>query len=193
MAVERYTYYATLIYPESAPSDWIEILKDFHIKALVSPLHNKDIDKDGNLKKPHHHIILIFEGLKSESQVQKIADQFGGVKVIPIHSLGAHSRYLCHTDDPDKAQYNREDVIEISGANYMECCRTNDTGQQEKNLLKLTQLILDNDIVYFHEVVEKVIKEHVDWFHALTTNSYYIKAVVMSLATQKERKEKVHI
>ena len=100
MATTRNTHYATLVYPESAPHDWIDILEEQHIQALISPLHDKDIDKEGNPKKPHYHIILIFESLKSPNQVKEINEQFGGVGVIPLHSLGAYSRYLCHTDNP---------------------------------------------------------------------------------------------
>lgn len=181
----RYTYYATIVYPESAPDDWIEKLKEQHIQALVSPLHDKDINGDGQLKKPHYHVILLFESLKSEKQVQEISNGFGAVKVIPIHSLGAYSRYLCHMDDADKFSYNTEDVIEIGGVDYKECCRINDNLREEKHLMDLTQLILDNKIIYFHKVVEIVLEEHEDWFHVLTKNSYYLKSIVVSLATEE--------
>lgn len=182
----RNTYYATIIYPESAPAEWKDILRDLHIKALISPLHNKDLDKNGQLKKEHYHVILIFESLKSQKQAQEVADKFGGVLVIPIYCLGAYSRYLCHTDDVDKAQYDSKDVIEIGGADYKVCCRTNDNAREEKNLMDLTQLILDNNITYFHKFVKIVIEEHEDWFHALTTNSYYLRSIIMSLATEKQ-------
>ena len=70
MAATRNTYYATIVYPESAPSDWMNILEEQHIQALISPLHDKDIDKEGNPKKPHYHVVLIFESLKSPKQAQ---------------------------------------------------------------------------------------------------------------------------
>ena len=160
MATTRNTHFATIVYPESAPSDWIEKLEEQHIQALISPLHDKDINKEGNPKKPHYHVILIFESLKSPKQVTEIIEIFGGVGTIPLHSLGAYSRYLCHIDDPEKAQYSKEDVKEISGANYKECCRQN--GEKEKedeaNLIELTQIILDKRITYFHEVADLIIK-----------------------------------
>ena len=189
MATKRNTYYATICYPESAKENWIEILKDLHVQALISPLHDKDIDESGNFKKPHHHVILIFESLKSEKQAQEIAHQFGGIQVIPICCLGAYSRYLCHLDDTDKARYKEEDVIEIGGANYRECCRINNE-KQEKHLMELTQMILDKQITYFHKVAEIVMQEHEDWFNTLTANAFYIKAGVMSLAIQNDRKER---
>ncbi|MCM1050099.1 MAG: replication protein [Clostridiales bacterium] len=185
----RNTYYATLTYPESAPENWIELLEEEHIQALISPLHDKDIDSEGKTKKPHYHVILMFESLKSNNQVQAIVEKFGGVGVIPIQSLGAYSRYLCHLDNSEKAQYKCEDVKEISGANYKECCRQNSDKEkeEEKNLIELTRLILDKKIIYFHEIVELVLKEHNDLFRVLEQNAYYIRSVVMSLATQRER------
>lgn len=187
MAATRNTHYATIVYPESAPPDWIDILEEQHIQALISPLHDKDLDKEGNPKKPHYHVILIFESLKSQNQVKEINEKFGGVGTIPLHSLGAYSRYLCHLDNSEKAQYSIEGVKEIGGANYKECCRQN--GEKEKedeaNLIELTQIILDKRITYFHEIADLIIKEHSDLFGVLKTNSYYIHSVVMSLAAQE--------
>lgn len=189
MAATRNTHYATLIYPESAPPDWMEKLEEQHIQAIISPPHDRDIDKEGNRKKTHRHGILIFESLKSPKQVQEIIDTFGGVGVIPIHSLGAYSRYLCHLDNPEKAQYNKEDVIEIGGANYKECCRQNEDKEKENeaNLIELTQIIIEKRITYFHEVADLIIKEHNELFSVLKQNSYYIHSIVMSLATQTQK------
>ena len=52
-------------------------------------------------------------------------------------------------------------------------------------------MILDKQITYFHEVAEVVMQEHEDWFNTLTANAFYIRSVVMSLATQKNRKERI--
>ena len=191
MATTRNTQFGSIVYPESALPNWIDILEEQHIRALVSPLHNMDIDKDGKIKKPHYHVILIFESLKSIKQVQEIIEKFGGVGVIPIHSLGAYSRYLCHIDNPEKAQYNKEDVKEISGANYKECCRQNEDKEKENeaNLIELTQIILDKRITYFNEVADLIIKEHNELFSVLKQNSYYIHSIVMSLATQTQKEK----
>ena len=56
--------------------------------------------------------------------------------------------------------------------------------------MELTQMILDKQITYFHKVAEIVMQEHEDWFNTLTANAFYIKAVVMSLAIQNDRKER---
>lgn len=40
-----------ILYTESAPLNWIEILKESGLPCCISPLHDKDVDSDGNLKK----------------------------------------------------------------------------------------------------------------------------------------------
>ena len=39
--------FATVVYLESAPADWMERLDQHHIAALVSPLHDKDKNPSG--------------------------------------------------------------------------------------------------------------------------------------------------
>lgn len=191
MTTQRNIYYATIVYPESADKDWVEKLEGQHIQALISPLHDKDTDTEGNPKKPHYHVILIFESLKSKKQVLEIIDQFKGVGVIPIQSLGAYSRYLCHLNNPEKAQYAIEDVKELGGANYKECCRQNEAKEKEdeEDLIELTQLIIEKNITYFHEVFNLINKEHKELFSILKKNPYYIHCIVISLSTQKNNKE----
>ena len=36
-----------VVYPDSAPDNWRTILDDFHIEWIESPLHDNDINGDG--------------------------------------------------------------------------------------------------------------------------------------------------
>lgn len=110
--------YATIVYPESAPPDWMEKLSDAHIPALVSPLHDKDTTADGELKKPHYHVQLLFQSVKSHRQVEAIVAEFGGVGVEVVQDAKAYARYLIHMDHPDKAQYDAQDIVELSGVSF---------------------------------------------------------------------------
>ena len=110
--------YATIVYPESAPENWREILADLHIPVLISPLHDKDVTPDGEIKKAHYHVIIMYGGVKTTAQAEAIIKKIGGVGVVPINHLPAYARYLIHLDDPDKAQYDVHDVTALSGADY---------------------------------------------------------------------------
>jgi len=110
--------YATMVYPDSAPVGWHTILAEHKVPALISPLHANDIDPDGTPKKAHWHVIIMFENVKTEAQAIEIFDTIGGVGIEALKSLRGHSRYLCHLDNPEKAQYKTDDVISLCGADY---------------------------------------------------------------------------
>ena len=39
--------FATIVYPDSAPENWLKILASHHVPACVSPLHDSDLyDED---------------------------------------------------------------------------------------------------------------------------------------------------
>ena len=50
--------FATVIYLDSAPSNWQEILSDLHVQAFVSPYHDKDKNANNEDKKPHYHVMI---------------------------------------------------------------------------------------------------------------------------------------
>ena len=103
--------FATILYPESCAGDWLEQLENLHTKVLISPLHNRDTDTSGTLKKPHHHIMLMFGSTKSVSQIREITDAIGSVGLEKVLDPVSYAAYLTHLNSPDKAQYSAEDVI----------------------------------------------------------------------------------
>lgn len=64
--------YATVVYPESAVEGWQDILVDQFVPAFISPLHDLDVNPDGEAKKPHYHVIVMFEGVKTREQVEQL-------------------------------------------------------------------------------------------------------------------------
>lgn len=106
--------FATVVYPESAPEDWQDILARHCVPAFISPLHDRDVNPGGEPKKPHYHVVLMFEGKKSIPQVTEIFESIGGVGCEVVKSIRGYARYLCHLDNPEKAQYNIDDVRSIA-------------------------------------------------------------------------------
>ena len=96
--------FATVVYPESAPENWLERLDGLHVPAFVSPLHNQDINPDGSPKKPHWHILIMFAGVKTREQAQEVIDAIGGVGCESVSTVRGYARYLVHADNPEKAQ-----------------------------------------------------------------------------------------
>jgi hypothetical protein len=112
--------FATVVYPDSinTPENWLDVLRSHFVPCFVSPLHKDDYRPNGEEKKAHYHIMIMFDSVKTEEQAKQLFDSIGGVGLEIVKSVRGYARYLCHLDDPDKAQYKPDDVICICGADY---------------------------------------------------------------------------
>jgi len=57
--------FATVVYPESAPENWFSLLGELKVPCFVSPLHDKDLNPNGEVKKSHYHVLFAFDGVKT--------------------------------------------------------------------------------------------------------------------------------
>ena len=173
--------FAFLVYPESAPANWLEKLNDFHVPCFVSPLHDKDINPDGTDKKPHYHVLLIFEGVKTLEQAQAIRDSVGGVGWEIIASQRGYTRYLCHLDNPEKAQYNKDEVKSFGGLDYRSVVTL--PTDIDAVLDDMTRFIEVNQIYSFRKFASYCRDHKPDWSYALKhSGAYYIKEHIKGLA-----------
>ena len=116
---KRSNKWAFLIYKESAPDNYIEVLEGLHVPFVLSPWHDKDIHSDtGEIKKAHKHGALYFESLKSYSQVSELITEKlnGPTHVEAVMSPKGMYDYFTHAENPDKTPYNIEDIE--SGAGF---------------------------------------------------------------------------
>lgn len=144
MADERFRNYATVIYPESAPEDFKQIIADWHVPAFLSPLHDKDINPTGEAKKAHYHLLVMFAGKKTKESVKNLFDMVNGVGCEKVLSTDGYARYLCHLDNPEKCQYSRNDVAAFAGADYERMIER--SADEDGAIKELTQLVIDNGI-----------------------------------------------
>src|SRR5690625_5536283 len=117
---QRTRNWSIIVYPESAPENWIDILQKEYVKMVVSPLHDKDVNPDDTLKKSHFHVLFMFDGVKSYNLVKSIADSFYAPITQIVGSANGLSLYMLHLDIPDKAQYNFSDLQTFNGADITE-------------------------------------------------------------------------
>lgn len=177
----RTRVFGTVVYPESAPDNWLSILDDFHVQAFVSPIHDKDINEgDGKPKKPHYHVMVMFEGVKSLEQWHFIRNKIGGVGDECINSTRGYARYLCHLDNPEKHQYPKSDVKCFGSASYEDVIST---GKERYIAIReMIAFIRQNHIRTYAELLDYASEYERSWFVSLCDNSsFVISAYIKSL------------
>lgn len=102
---KRSNKWAFLLYQESAPENYLDILEELHIPFVLSPWHDKDINREtGEFKKSHKHGVLFFESLKSYSQVSELLTEKlntpSHVEVV-MSPKGMYD-YFIHAENPEK-------------------------------------------------------------------------------------------
>lgn len=115
MASERYRNWALVVYPDSLPDSWIDIIKGFHVPCLISPLHAADSAPDPSepvevAYKDHYHVVFCFDGVQTFDQVQAMTSVLNGTRPFRLFSRNGYIRYLIHKDNPEKPQYEYQDI-----------------------------------------------------------------------------------
>lgn len=160
--------FATVVYPESAPENWKEILSMEFIPSFISPLHNKDKNPTGEVKKEHYHVMILFEGVKTVEQAQEIFNKIGGVGCEKINSVRGYARYLCHLDNPDKYQYDEKELVALCGADYHGIC--NLVTDKYKAIKEMIEYCSENNVYAYSDLLEYCMVNKFDWFRVLCDN-----------------------
>lgn len=164
----RFRNYATVVYPDSAAENWQEILSEQFIPAFISPLHDLDTNPDGEIKKSHWHVMLIFDAPKSTDQAQDVFTSISGVGCEVVQSIRGYARYLCHLDNPEKHQYPPEDVRALCGADYAGVIGL--VIDKYKAIREMLEYIRQNEIYSYSELLDYCSEDRFDWFRVLCDN-----------------------
>lgn len=172
MRAKRGRNFATIIYPSSDNfvENFKEIIDSWHVPAFLSPLHDSDIDGDGCIKKAHYHLLVKFDGNKSEQQVREKFEQIDGVGLEFVDNFRSYARYLCHldnADDPSKPQYPTSDVTVFGGMDFLDTVSVQvDISEM---LDDITEFVSTYNIVLFKQLVDWARGHNREWFRLLTS------------------------
>lgn len=171
--------FATVVYPESAPDGWQDILIQQFVPAFISPLHDKDINPGGEVKKAHYHVMLMFDGVKTSEQAQLIFTLIGGVGCEVVQSIRGYARYLCHLDNPEKVQYHVDDVKSFCGADYTATIGL--ATDKYKALGEMQDFCEQYNVVSFYLLSKYARTHRTDWYRILCDcGSVYMREYLKS-------------
>lgn len=128
-----------VLYPEdNTHRNALEIIKRKYNHAYI--LHDKDYDENGELKKPHYHVVITFPNARYQLSIASEL-QIDANYLEKTSSLESSLLYLIHYNESDKYPY---DINEVKGT----------------LLTKLNNLINSNG--YDEGLIIQVIIEYID-------------------------------
>lgn len=167
-----------IVYPESAPEDWRDILNETHMRWVESPLHDRDVDPNGEVKKPHWHILLSADGPITKNAILKIVEPLNVPMPMKVGSGKGLIRYMTHMDNPEKYQYQASDIVPHNGADlgsYLELTKTDKIVVMKE----IMTYIYENEINNYAEFIMQCIHTSDDWFDvAINHNTLAINKMI---------------
>lgn len=179
--------WAFVVYPESAPSDWIEQLQKTGLQCAISPLHDKDIDPTGTPKKAHYHVIANYSGPTSYNVVKALTDKLNAPIPQVLEQVRGYYRYLTHKDNPEKYQYDDKDIKTVNGfnvADFMELSKS------EVNEIKreLQKLIREQGMIEYADFMDYLLDEGKTLeYDVASNNTYFFDKYISSKRHRTER------
>lgn len=186
---QRFLSWTAVVYPgESLPEDWQNTLNGLMVRWAASPVHDKDINPDGTTKKPHRHLLLAFRTVKTYEQAKEITDRLGGTIPQPCRDTRGLVRYFLHLDNPEKAPYERKDIVAGGGFDLEDALKP--TGSEEEDILdEMCQFIEDNWIVEFCDFNSYVRHERKEWRGLLRKNCFYLCQIIKSQRCKRQAQQ----
>ena len=170
---KRSNKWAFLIYEESTPSNYQDILEQMHIPYILSPWHNQDIDQStGLIKKSHKHGALFFDSLKSYSQVSELLQQHLNTPrhIEIIMSPKGMFDYFIHASNSDKTLYDINDIESGCGFDLNQFLL--DQGQSEV-FNNIIDMIENHNFIEFQDLVMYARQHHTSYLNLIIKRTYF--------------------
>lgn len=177
-----------IVYPDSAPENWRDILDGYHITWVESPLHDKDINPTGEPKKAHWHVTLLFEGNKSFEQILEMIKPLNCTIPEKCHNASSYIRYMAHLDNPEKAQYDKNLIIGHGGVD-LSLYLASRSSERYFIIRQMQRYIREKGFTEYGDFLDYASEEHFDdWYPLLCDNcSYVIRSYINSQRFKKMR------
>lgn len=175
--------WAFVLYPESAPENWRQILTETGLQCAVSPLHDKDVNPDGEPKKAHFHIIVCYSGPTSFNVVKGLTDSLNQPIPQPLEQIRGYYRYFSHKDNPEKYQYSEADITTINGfsiSDFVELTRS----EIENLKREIVDLINTQDLTEYADLINLLLYQEGDHaaelFAVASSHTFFFDALLRS-------------
>lgn len=180
-------YWAFIGYQDSLPVDYIDILNLTGLSWARSPYHDRDVNSDGSLKKPHYHFIIIWNGPTTLSAVKRlVCDKLNCPEPIMLESPKGYYNYFTHKDNPEKYQYEESKIIKYNSFDLSDYFN----GAEVTRIVKeISSLIIDTPICEYAHLISVLLDSYPpEYFSVASTHTVHINALCRSLRHTHQKK-----
>lgn len=170
--------YCSILYPEDE-EQWESKLRNLHVMACVSPLHAGE-KEDGTILKPHYHVVLMYDSVKTIEQAKEDFKSFGALeRCEAIRAIRGYLRYLCHLDEnPKEKEHYDPYLVQVFG-DFDYISAINSTEDDLNILVDITNYIHANHITNLIEFQCFNVCHNMDWFRVIARSStMYVKEII---------------
>lgn len=184
--------WAFVMYPESMPQNYYELLEQTGLPFALSPLHDKDLDPTGEPKKSHYHVICYYDNTTTKKNVKEnVCDLVNGTVPIKLESMRGMYRYHLHLDNPDKHQYDDRDRTFINCFEVAKVAELTST-EVSKLIKELQCLICDNDITEYSDLMDLLLHDDlINMYDVAQKHTIFINTYITSRRHKFATKEKI--
>lgn len=168
-----------ILYPESAPENWFNILKDeLLIPCAISPLHTPDSD-DGTLKE-HYHVIIEWGNTTTFKTIQETFQPVLNCTIpFPVPSLKGAYEYLTHKNHPEKQQFGIEQPLCLGGFEY-DKHKFDDVKYRWDIFNDIIDFISENKICEYSSLITYYMHTDYEYLVYVKSNSIFFKTYLQS-------------
>lgn len=144
-------------------------------------LHDKDLDDDGSIKKPHYDGVIMLDGPTSYNKMLEIMKGIAGDGINTIQECIQTSgalKYICHLANPEKYQYDPKAVICINGADYIRDILRYETPDRYDD--EIIRFIETNNITQYRDLVAISKLFYPEWYKSVATRTLFWKGYLTS-------------
>ena len=172
--------WALIAYPDSLPDDWLQILADTGLQVAISPLHDSDLNPDGEPKKAHYHLILCYPGPQTYNAVKTLADSLHCPIPKPLESIRGAYRYFTHLDNPEKFQYDASLIQCLNGFSILDYVELT-----KSEVLRIKQdlqgFIRAQNIFEYSDLMDTLQDSgNSDYYDVASSNTYFFEKYITS-------------
>ena len=172
-------YFCCILYPDCATYDTDNVIKalaEEHLTFAVSPIHDRDVDDDGSLKKGHYHLLLAYSSATTLNNIRGWLNACG-MPESELHSVRVcasgvgYYRYLTHKDNPEKVQYNDNDIRVFNDSDELFKKFSKTSSEKIDDLIRIFQIVDELNTISFHSLIQYLMLNERDLFKLLTSSS----------------------